>query len=122
MNMRLFACAFALTPVAAFAQTAPAPAAPAQAPAAPVAAAPAAPTAETAAPAPAAASRFIAAGTQVSLAALQELSSKHIKVGEHYQFTVVSDVTDNGVVVIPRGSMASGLITKQTGRGIGGKS
>jgi len=66
--------------------------------------------------------RFIAAGTQVSVAALQEISSKHVKVGDHYQFTVVSDVTDNGVVVIPRGSMATGTISMQTGRAIGGKS
>jgi len=73
-------------------------------------------------PAPVAAARFIAAGTQVSLAAVQELSSKHIKEGERYQFTVVNDVTDNGTVVIPRGSMATGLVTMQTGRAIGGKS
>ena len=66
--------------------------------------------------------RFLPAGTQVSLTPMQELSSKHIKEGEHYQFTVVSDVTDNGLVVIPRGSIADGEITKQTGRGIGGKS
>lgn len=68
------------------------------------------------------ASRFIPAGTQVSLTPLQELSSKHIKEGERYQFTVVNDVTDNGLVVIPRGSVANGVITMQTGRGIVGKS
>jgi hypothetical protein len=68
------------------------------------------------------ATRFLPGGTQVSLTPLQELSSKHIKQGEHYQFTVVSDVTDNGLVVIPRGSMASGVVSMQTGRGIVGKS
>ena len=66
--------------------------------------------------------RFLPAGTQVSLTPTQELSSKHIKEGEHYKFTVVNDVTDNGVIVIPRGSIADGEITKQTGRGMGGKS
>ena len=70
----------------------------------------------------AAAGRFIAAGTQVSLATVNELSSKHIKLGEHYQFTVVNDVTDNGVVVIPRGSIADGVLSMKTGRAIGGKS
>ena len=124
-------------PVSFFAVAA---AAAAQAAAPAPAAAPAAVPAEAAQAAPAAAltpsqARFIAAGTQVSLAATQELSSKHVKEGEHYQFTVVSDVTDNGTVVIPRGSIATavaergapsrsatGTITMQTGRAIGGKS
>lgn len=84
-------------------------------PVAPVAAqAPAAPTAFAA--------RFLPAGTQVNVTPLQELSSKHIKQGEHYQFTVVNDVVDNGVVVIPRGSIADGIVSMQTGRGIVGKS
>ena len=59
---------------------------------------------------------------EFSLAAINELSSKHIKLGEHYQFTVVSDVVDNGVVVIPRGAVADGEVTMKTGRAIGGKS
>jgi hypothetical protein len=80
----------------------------------------AAPVVSQAGPAPAPAARFIAAGTQVSLAAINELSSKHIKLGEHYQFTVVSDVVDNGVVVIPRGSIADGVVSMKTGRAIGG--
>ncbi len=66
--------------------------------------------------------RFLPAGTLVSLTPLEELSSKHIKEGERYQFIVVNDVVDNGGVVIPRGSNAIGVITKQTGRGIVGKS
>ena len=71
---------------------------------------------------PGAATRILPAGTQVSLTPIEELSSKHIKEGQHYQFMVVSDVTDNGVVVIPRGSTATGLVSMQTGRAIGGKS
>lgn len=74
------------------------------------------------APQAAAVARFIAAGTQVSLASANELSSKHIKLGEHYQFTVVNDVVDNGAVVIPRGSIADGVVSMKTGRAIGGKS
>jgi hypothetical protein len=114
-----------LAAAAAMQAAAPAPAsAPATTPADAAQPAPAAADIQaTPAPAPTASqARFIAAGTQVSLAAMQELSSKHIKIGEHYQFTVVSDVTDNGVVVIPRGSIANGVISMQTGRGIGGKS
>jgi len=68
------------------------------------------------------AARALAGGTQVSLAAVQELSSKHIKLGEHYKFTVVNDVMDHGVVVIPRGSIADGVVSMKTGRAIGGKS
>jgi hypothetical protein len=90
----------------------------------------AAAAAQAAAPLPAAqpasygapAARVLPAGTMVSLAALQELSSKHIKEGERYQFEVVNDVTENGVTVIPRGSHAVGVVTMQTGRAIGGKS
>lgn len=68
------------------------------------------------------AARFLPAGTMVSLSPLEALSSKHIKRGDHYQFMVVNDVTENGVVVIPRGSMATGVVSMQTGRGIVGKS
>jgi hypothetical protein len=92
-----------LTPVTVYAQTTPAPV-----------------VAPDAAVAPQ--GRYLPAGTQISLASVQELSSKHIKEGEHYQFQVVNDVIDNGVVVIPRGSMASGVVSMQTGRAIGGKS
>lgn len=69
-----------------------------------------------------AAQRALAGGTQVSLASVQELSSKHIRLGEHYKFTVVNDVVDHGLVVIPRGSIADGVVTMKTGRAIGGKS
>jgi hypothetical protein len=124
MKTRLIACALALTPVSAYAQTQADPAegqsqevsAPAAAPAE------AAPLVATPVAAPASAAHVLAAGTQISLAALQELSSKHVKEGERYQFQVVSDVIDNGTVVIPRGSMATGVISMQTGRAIGGKS
>jgi hypothetical protein len=69
-----------------------------------------------------AAVRLLPAGTMVSLTPIEELSSKRIKEGERYQFIVVNDVTDNGLVVIPRGSNAIGMITMKTGRAVGGKS
>lgn len=58
----------------------------------------------------------------MSLTPLEELSSKHIKEGQRFQFIVVNDVMDNGAVVISRGSTATGIISMQTGRGIVGKS
>jgi hypothetical protein len=68
------------------------------------------------------AARFLNAGSIVSLTPLEELSSKHIKEGQRYQFIVVNDVTDHGIVVIPRGSPATGVVTMKTGRAVGGKS
>lgn len=71
---------------------------------------------------PPASGRSLPAGTQVSLSPMQELSSKHIVLGERYKFQVVNDVVENGVVVIPRGSIATGVVSMKTGRAIGGKS
>ena len=76
----------------------------------------------TAQPQVAPVTRYLSAGTIVNLTPLEELSSKHIREGERYQFIVVNDVTDNGVVVIPRGSNAIGIVTMKTGRAVGGKS
>lgn len=70
----------------------------------------------------AAAGRSLPAGTQVSLSPMQEISSKHIAMGERFQFQVVNDVVENGLVVIPRGSIATGVVTMKTGRAVGGKS
>jgi hypothetical protein len=68
------------------------------------------------------AARVLPAGTIVTLTPLEELSSKHMKEGQRFQFLVVSDVAENGVVVIPRGSPAVAVVTMQTGRAVGGKS
>jgi hypothetical protein len=68
------------------------------------------------------AARVLPAGTIVTLTPLEELSSKHMKEGQRFQFLVVSDVAENGVVVIPRGSPAVAIVTMQTGRAVGGKS
>jgi hypothetical protein len=72
-------------------------------------------------PAPAA-TRILPAATMISLTALQEISSKHINQGDRFQFAVVGDITEHGVVVIPRGSIATGVISMKTGRAVGGKS
>lgn len=68
------------------------------------------------------AGRFLPGGTQVSLTPLQEISSKHVEEGQRFQFQVVNDVTEKGLVVIPRGSMATGVVSMKTGRAVGGKS
>jgi hypothetical protein len=107
MKTRLIAWAVLLTPVSAYAQTQAAPAAPEQA-------AVLAPVVQQ--------SRLLPAGTMLNVASLQELSSKHIKEGDRYKFEVVNDVAENGVVVIPRGSIATGVVSMQTGRAVGGKS
>jgi len=65
---------------------------------------------------------ILPAGTMVSLTPLEELSSKRISEGQRFQFLVVADVVDNGVVVIPRGSPATAIVTMHTGRAVGGKS
>ena len=88
------------------------------------------PVAQTAPPVPvpatpvtlAQAGRFLPGGTQVSLTPFQEILSKRVKLGQRFQFQVVNDVVEKGLVVIPRGSIATGVIAMRTGRAIGGKS
>jgi hypothetical protein len=72
--------------------------------------------------APAMVTRYLPAGTLVNLTPIEEITSKHLQEGTRYDFIVVNDVTDGGVLVIPRGSKATGVITMQTGRAVGGKS
>lgn len=66
--------------------------------------------------------RWLPAGTLLNLTPMQEISSKHIEAGQRYKFQVVNDVVEDGIVVIRRGSTATGIITWKTGRAIGGKS
>lgn len=66
--------------------------------------------------------KLMPAQTLLSVTPLQEISSKHIEVGESYRFATVGDVVENGFVVIPRGSPVTGVVTWKTGRAIGGKS
>jgi len=77
--------------------------------------------AETAIPQPAAA-RVVPANTIISVTPLEEISSKHIEKGQKVAFSVATDVVENGVVAIQRGTAVTGEITFKTGRAVGGKS
>lgn len=68
------------------------------------------------------ASRLLPAGTQVELTPQAEIASSKVRVGDKFNFTVVNDVVEQGVVAIPRGSIATGVINWKTGKAIGGKS
>lgn len=65
---------------------------------------------------------MVRAGTMVAMTPMAEIASSKVKVGDSFEFTVVSDVVENGVVAVPRGSKALGLIKWKTGKAIGGKS
>ena len=74
-------------------------------------------------PAPAATGAVtLRAGTMVAVTPMKEIASSKVNVGDSFEFTVVNDVVENGVVVIPRGSKATGVIKWKTGKAIGGKS
>lgn len=62
------------------------------------------------------------ANTDVMLRMDQELNSKSVKVGDRFNMSVVSDVTSNGLVVIPAGTRGVGEVTYHTGKGAFGKS
>ncbi|BEV00051.1 hypothetical protein [Novosphingobium olei] len=76
---------------------------------------------ETATPA-AMAAVTLPTSTVVSVTPEQEISSKKIELGQKVAFRVVNDVTEQGKVVIPRGSLVEGTISFKTGKAIGGKS
>jgi hypothetical protein len=62
------------------------------------------------------------ANTSITVTPIGEVTSKKVEVGEQVSFVTVGDVTENGSVVIPRGSPVKGEITFKTGKAIGGKS
>lgn len=66
--------------------------------------------------------RALPASTLISVTPNAEISSKHVEVGQKVGFTVVNDITDGGVVVIPRGSQVVAAVTWKTGKAVGGKS
>lgn len=68
------------------------------------------------------AARALPASTIVQIASDTEISSKKIEVGQKFQFFVTTDVVDNGVTVIPRGSKVENTVTFKTGKATGGKS
>ena len=68
------------------------------------------------------ATRVMPANTLITVTPTTEITSKRVKVGEMVSFTTIGDVTEQGTVVIPRGSKVTGEITFKTGKAVGGKS
>lgn len=64
------------------------------------------------------------AGTEVVLAMREELTTKEkkLRVGQRFQMEVASEVSVNGVAVIPAGTPAIGEITEVRNKGMWGKS
>lgn len=73
-------------------------------------------------PAVAQTGRTMPPNTMIVVTPVNSITSKKAETGEKYQFQVVNDVMENGVVVIPRGAAVVGTMTWKTGRAIGGKS
>lgn len=66
--------------------------------------------------------KMMPASTSLIVTPQNEISSKHVEVGQKFTFMTVGDVREGNDVVIPRGSPVTGTITWKTGRAIGGKS
>jgi len=66
--------------------------------------------------------RMVPASTMLTVTPVNEITSKRIEEGDKFQFILVNDVVENGVVAIQRGTNVQGVITYKTGRAIGGKS
>lgn len=62
------------------------------------------------------------ADTVIQVVPVNEISSMHMKEGDVERLQVATDVVENGVVVIPRGSTVRATVTWRTGKGIVGKS
>ena len=65
---------------------------------------------------------MLPSNTEIHVALDNELTSKKAKVGDKLSFKVARDVMLGQVVVIPRGTPASGKISFRTGKGVFGKS
>jgi hypothetical protein len=65
---------------------------------------------------------MLPSNTELFLAIDNELTSKKAKVGDVLSFRVARDVMLGQVVVIPRGTPATGKVTFRTGKGVFGKS
>lgn len=64
----------------------------------------------------------LAANTPVTVRMNEEISTKRNEEGDTFYLSVVSDVVQDGYVIIPAGARAIGTITWMTGRGAFGKS
>ena len=60
--------------------------------------------------------------TVIQIAAVEEITSKHMHEGDVQRLQVVNDVTQDGRVIIPRGAPVKATVTWRTGKGIVGKS
>lgn len=105
-----------LAPSAAFAQTTPE--APAAAPAAPAAAAAAggAPSSNATNPnappsVPANAPVLVPSGTPLKVELTAQLASNTAHAGDHFQFRSLEDVTVDGWIIVPKGSLGEGEVT-----------
>lgn len=68
------------------------------------------------------ASPTLPSDTVIQVTPVQEISSINMKKGDMQTLQVVSDVSQSGTVVIPRGAPVTATITYRTGKGIVGKS
>jgi hypothetical protein len=66
--------------------------------------------------------RMVPASTMLTITPVNEITSKRIAEGDKFQFILLNDVVENGVVAIQRGTNVQGVISYKTGRAIGGKS
>jgi hypothetical protein len=82
----------------------------------------AAPAAVAPAVVPAVARIVLPTDTVVVVTPVQEITSKKMKEGDMQRLQVANDLVSNGVVVVPRGSPVTAMVTWRTGKGIGGKS
>lgn len=68
------------------------------------------------------AAALLPSNTIVPVTTINDISSKGMKVGDVEALQVASDVFQEGVVIIPRGSPVKATVTWHTGKAVGGKS
>jgi hypothetical protein len=68
------------------------------------------------------AANVLRAGTEIKMVTRGELNSRRSRVGERFELEVSEDVTLNGQIVIPAGSVATGEVTRRRGKGMWGRS
>ncbi len=60
--------------------------------------------------------------TLIQVTPVEEITSMHMHEGDKEQLQIAADITQDGVVIIPRGSPVTAAVTWRTGKGIVGKS
>jgi hypothetical protein len=79
------------------------------------------PAAASSPAAPAPSPSMLVAGTPVMVVLNDNLTTKTSHVGDRFEVTVVDDVGDQGIVVIPKGTIGYGEVTFSTDKGGFGK-